>query len=199
MGQIKTELGLVLKHVTGGAEKIHAVNYLAKPPPPNDECYYAEDTYAVNEQMGGFRPSAQGSHQDNWRQGQGNHGWNYGNYNREGHYVRDGNYNRDNNFNRGNYANRNNLNETYVPPQNREVTPRDGGDSMARVEDMLHKMMRRFDASDEHIKELRGDLASIGKKVDTHAISIKQIELQMAQLSATMNTRQPGTLPSDTV
>ena len=27
----------------------------------------------------------------------------------------------------------------YVPPQNREVTPRDGGDSMARVEDMLHK------------------------------------------------------------
>ena len=36
---------------------------------------------------------------------------------------------------------------------------------MARVEDMLHKMMRRFDASDEHIKELRGDLASIGKKL----------------------------------
>jgi len=62
----------------------------------------------------------------------------------------------------------------------REVTPRDGGDSMVRVEDMLHKMMRRFDACDEHIKELRGDLSSIGQKVDTHAISIKQIELQMA-------------------
>ena len=60
---------------------------------------------------------------------------------------------------------------------------------MARVEDMLHKMMRRFDASDEHIKELRSDLASIGQKVDTHAISIKKIELQMAQLSATVNTR----------
>ena len=45
---------------------------------------------------------------------------------------------------------------------------------------MLHKMMRRFDASDEHIKELRCDLASIGHKVDTHAILIKQIELQMA-------------------
>ena len=70
---------------------------------------------------------------------------------------------------------------------------------MVRVEDMLHKMMRRFDASDEYIKELRGDLASIGQKVDTHAISIKHIELQMAQLSATMNTRQPGTLPSNTV
>ena len=64
---------------------------------------------------------------------------------------------------------------------------------------MLHKMIRRFDASDEHIKELRGDLSSIGQKVDTHAISIKQIELQMAQLSATVNTRKPGTLPSNTV
>ena len=41
----------------GRKKKINAVNYLAKPPPPNDECYYAEDTYA-NEQMGGFRPSA---------------------------------------------------------------------------------------------------------------------------------------------
>ena len=70
---------------------------------------------------------------------------------------------------------------------------------MARVEDMLHKMMRRFDTSNEHIKVLRCDLASIGQKVDTHAISIKQIELQVAQLSATVNTRQPGTLPSNTV
>ena len=140
----------------------------------------------MNEQMGGFRPNAQGSNQVNWRQGQGNQGRNYGNYNREDHYVRDGNYNRDNNFNRGNYANRNDRNGPYVPPQNREVTPRDGGDSMARVEDMLHKMMRRFDASDEHIKELSGDLAIIGQKVDTHAISIKKIELQMAQISATV-------------
>ena len=70
---------------------------------------------------------------------------------------------------------------------------------MARAEDMLQKMMRRFDANDEHIKELRSDLAGIGRKVDTHAISIKQIELQMSQLSATMNPLQPGTLPRNTV
>ena len=38
---------------------------------------------------------------------------------------------------------------------------------------MFHKKMRRFDTSDEHIKELRFDIASFGKKVDTHAISIK--------------------------
>ena len=52
MAQMRTELGLVLKHVTGVVEKINAVNYLSKP--PKDECYYAEDTYAVNEQTGGF-------------------------------------------------------------------------------------------------------------------------------------------------
>ena len=91
MAQMRTDLGLVLKHVTGGAKKINVVNYKSKPPPQNDECYYAEDTYAVNKQTGGFRPSAQGSNRDNWRQGQGNQGRNYGNYNREGHYVQDGN------------------------------------------------------------------------------------------------------------
>ena len=131
MAQMRTDLGLVVKHISGGAEMINIVNYLPKPPPPNDECYYAEESYAVNEQTGGFRPSDQGSNQDNWRQGQGNQGRIYGNYNREGHYVRDGNYNRDNNFNRGNYGNKNDRNGPYVPPQNCEVTPRDGGDSMA--------------------------------------------------------------------
>ena len=70
---------------------------------------------------------------------------------------------------------------------------------MVRVEDMFYKMMRRFDASDDHIKELRSDLAGIGQKVDTHSISIEQIELQMAQLSAIVNTRQSGTLPNNTV
>ncbi|XP_069146892.1 uncharacterized protein [Solanum lycopersicum] len=59
--------------------------------------------------------------------------------------------------------------------------------------------MTRFDASDEHNKELRNDLAGIGQKVDTHAISIKQLDLQLTQLSATVNTRQPNTLPSNTI
>ena len=153
----------------------------------------------MNDQTGGFRPNAQGSNQVIRRQGQGNQGGNYGNYNCEGHYVRDGNYNRDKNFNRGNYGNRNDKSGPYIPPQNCEVDPRDGGHSMARVEDMMHKMMRRFNASDEHNKELRNDLMGIGQKVDTHAISIKHLELKMTKLSTTVNTRQPGTLPSNTV
>ena len=40
----------------------------------------------------------------------------------------------------------------YVLRQNWEVAPRDSRGSMARVEDILQKMMRRFDASDEHAK-----------------------------------------------
>ena len=55
IAQIRTELGLVLKHITRGAEKINAVKYLSKPPPPNDEYYYAMNSYEVNEQTGGFR------------------------------------------------------------------------------------------------------------------------------------------------
>ena len=50
---------------------------------------------------------------------------------------------------------------------------------MVRVEDMVKKMKRRFDASDEYAKVLRGDLANIEKKVDAHAISIKHLELQI--------------------
>ena len=64
---------------------------------------------------------------------------------------------------------------------------------------MMHKLMRSFDASDEHTKEFRNDLAGIRQKVDTHAIWNKYLELKIAQLSTTVNTRQPGTVPSNTV
>ena len=37
MTHMRTNLGLVLKHITGGAEKINEVYYFPKPPPPNDE------------------------------------------------------------------------------------------------------------------------------------------------------------------
>ena len=37
------------------------------------------------------------------------------------------------------------------------------------------------------------------RKLDAHAIPIKHLELQMAQLSTTVNPSQPGTLPSNTV
>ena len=69
---------------------------------------------------------------------------------------------------------------TTATTTSRDVAPRDGGVRMARVEDMLQKMIRRCDASDDHAKELRDDLTNIGQKVDAHAISIKHLELQMS-------------------
>ena len=60
-------------------------------------------------------------------------------------------------------------------------------------------MIRRFDASDENVKEMKGDLANIGKKVYAHVVLIKHLELQMAQLSTIVNPRQPGTLPRNTI
>lgn len=38
-----------MKHVSGGAEKVNAMNYLTKPPVSIDEYYNEEDANAVNE------------------------------------------------------------------------------------------------------------------------------------------------------
>ena len=42
-------------------------------------------------------------------------------------------------------------------------------------------------------------MANIGQRVDARPISIKHLEFQMSQLSSTVNSRQPGTFPSNTV
>ncbi|KAK4706629.1 hypothetical protein R3W88_033820 [Solanum pinnatisectum] len=59
--------------------------------------------------------------------------------------------------------------------------------------------MKRFDVTDENVKEMRNDLSGIGQKIDAHAVLIKQLEQQFSQLSAIVNLRQPGTLPSNTI
>ena len=48
---------------------------------------------------------------------------------------------------------------------------------MSQIEDMMQKMMRRFDDTDENIKEMLNDLYGIGQKVDAHVMSIKQLEI----------------------
>ncbi|KAK4737184.1 hypothetical protein R3W88_000881 [Solanum pinnatisectum] len=46
---------------------------------------------------------------------------------------------------------------------------------------------------------MQNDLFGIDKKVDVHAVSIKQLEQQFSRLSTIVNPRQPGTLPSNTI
>ena len=60
-------------------------------------------------------------------------------------------------------------------------------------------LMRRFDVIDENVKDIRGDLFGIGKKVDVHAVSIKNLELQMSLMSPIVNTCKPDTLPRNTI
>ncbi|KAK4708716.1 hypothetical protein R3W88_029641 [Solanum pinnatisectum] len=57
-------------------------------------------------------------------------------------------------------------------------------ETRTRTMETTTKMMKRFDVTDENVKEIRNDLSGIGQKVDAHAVSIKQLEQQFSQLSA---------------
>lgn len=60
-------------------------------------------------------------------------------------------------------------------------------------------MLRRFDASNENVKEMQNNLSSIGLKVDAYALSIKHLEQHMIHLSTTVNLHLHSTLPSNTI
>uniref|UniRef100_M1DF12 Integrase core domain containing protein n=1 Tax=Solanum tuberosum TaxID=4113 RepID=M1DF12_SOLTU len=70
---------------------------------------------------------------------------------------------------------------------------------MACIEAMMQKMMRRFDVTDENVKEMRNDLYDIGQKVNAHVVSLKHLEQQMTQLPTIVNPHQPGALPKNTI
>uniref|UniRef100_M1DEX2 Integrase core domain containing protein n=1 Tax=Solanum tuberosum TaxID=4113 RepID=M1DEX2_SOLTU len=70
---------------------------------------------------------------------------------------------------------------------------------MSCIEDMMKKMMKRFDVTYENVKEMRNDLSGIGQKVDAHAVSIKKLEQQMKTLPTIVNplTTQGGKQTND--
>lgn len=70
---------------------------------------------------------------------------------------------------------------------------------MLYIEDMMQKMIRKFDVLDEIVKEVCNDLPSTGQTFDAHIVSVKHLEQQMMQLCTTVNLHQPGTLPGNII
>uniref|UniRef100_M1DN90 Integrase core domain containing protein n=1 Tax=Solanum tuberosum TaxID=4113 RepID=M1DN90_SOLTU len=64
---------------------------------------------------------------------------------------------------------------------------------------MLAKVLQKVESSDVGVNEMKGDLSSMSELVDLYTTSIKQIEQQLGQLSASLNQRKNGSLPSDTI
>lgn len=47
---------------------------------------------------------------------------------------------------------------------------------MLYIEDMMQKMIRKFDVLDEIVKEVCNDLPSTGQTFDAHIVSVKHLE-----------------------
>lgn len=60
---------------------------------------------------------------------------------------------------------------------------------------IVQNIIRTFNATDENVNEMRDELSRIGQKVDVHVVTIKHLELQMNQMSTTVNLHQPSTVP----
>ena len=70
---------------------------------------------------------------------------------------------------------------------------------MPQMEDMIQKMMRSCDATNDNVRALWNDLYGIVQKVYANALCIKHIEQQVTQLSAIVNPCQYGTLLRNTI
>ncbi|XP_015166979.1 uncharacterized protein [Solanum tuberosum] len=63
----------------------------------------------------------------------------------------------------------------------------------------MAKVLQMVESTDVGVKEMRGDFSSMSQLVDSHTTSIKQIEQHLGQLSASLNQRKNGSVPSDTI
>ncbi|XP_015159982.1 uncharacterized protein [Solanum tuberosum] len=64
---------------------------------------------------------------------------------------------------------------------------------------MLANVIQKVESTDEGVKEMKSDFSSMSQLVDSHTTSIKKIEQQLGKLSASLNQRKNGSLPSDTI
>jgi len=185
MAHMRNQIDLLTKHIVAKFEKVNVVG---------QEHRYEDQDLDIDEEanylgnQGGFQ-----------NYNSGNQGYNSGNAGRS--YARDGQYERPANRDQGNWQNRegyrNDRSGVYVPPGNRDRVS--GSSNGSKLEDMMAKVLQKVESTDAGVKEMRGDFSSMSQLVDSHTTSIKQIEQQLGQLSASMNPRKNGSLPSDTI
>ncbi|KAG5620612.1 hypothetical protein H5410_005830 [Solanum commersonii] len=64
---------------------------------------------------------------------------------------------------------------------------------------MLARILNKVEGSDKGLEEIKDDISSLNQMVTSHLVSIKKLETQMEVISAHLNTRPKGGLPSDTM
>ncbi|XP_009588638.2 uncharacterized protein [Nicotiana tomentosiformis] len=154
-------------------------------PMSNEE--YEEENYVNNTQGGYQRQPYQGSGQQHqWRsnpQGQGNQQWR----------------NDQGSSNQGNWSNNNNFSNRssnpYVPPKRQYSNSphwKESSSSESKLENMLKRVLQNQERSDTLMKNMN-------EIVGSHTASIQKFELQMRDLSRYQNSKQKGTLPSETI
>ncbi|XP_015162309.1 uncharacterized protein [Solanum tuberosum] len=185
MAHMRTQVDLLTKHIVSNSEKVNTAGQPTKY--ENQDIDLDEEANYLGNQRS-FRIY-----------NSGNQGYNSGNAGRN--YSREGQYDRPENRKQGNWQNRdgykNDRSGVYVPPRNRDRAS--GSSSGSKLEDMLAKVLQKVESTDVGVSEMKGDFSSMSQLVDSHTTSIKQIEQQLGQLSASLNQRKNGSLPNDTI
>ncbi|XP_070008563.1 uncharacterized protein [Nicotiana sylvestris] len=176
---LATNVNVLTKMFTESQTK--KVNVVEDVQPLSNENF--EEANYVNNSQGGYqRQHYQGQGQQNqWRphpQGQGNQQWR----NDQGD-SNQGNWNNNNNF-------PNRSSNPYVPPKGQYSNQ--GSSSESKLESMLERVLQNQEKSGTFMRNMT-------ELVAYHTASIQKLEMQMRDLSREQNSKQKGTLPSDTI
>ncbi|XP_015162333.1 uncharacterized protein [Solanum tuberosum] len=98
--------------------------------------------------------------------------------------------------NQAGFRNYNSKNQGYNSGNAGNRDQASGSSSGSKLEDILAKLLQKVESTDVGVNEMKGDFSSMSQLVDSHTISIKQIKQQLGQLSASLNQRENGSLPS---
>ena len=89
--------------------------------------------------------------------------------------------------------------DMYIPPHDRPRPKEPAGLEGNRTKQILTRIFIKFEGSDKGLKDLKNNLSTIYPIVTSHLVSIKKLETQVCEISAHLNPRKKGTLPSDTI